>query len=132
MIAQGFAEFGPLPENPFAAFASLPDSLCFLARVDGEPAEERPTPLMQGAGIAAPFGTSTPPEFRRRGVQTLLINRRLSEAARQGCEYVVVSTMPDSGWQRNMERRGFRVAYTKLVMVRNWPQLTPPGADDGH
>jgi GNAT superfamily N-acetyltransferase len=132
VIAQGFAEFGPLPENLFAAFASLPDSLCFLARVDGEPAAGATGAIMRKAGIAALFGTSTLPEFRRRGVQTALINRRLWEAARQGCEYAVVSTMPGSGSQRNMERRGFRVAYTKLVMVRNWPELRPPGADDGH
>jgi GNAT superfamily N-acetyltransferase len=132
VIAQGFAEFGPLPESLFAAFASLPDSLSFLARVDGEPAGGATGAIMREAGIAALFGTSTLPEFRRRGVQTALINRRLWEAAGQGCEYAVVSTMPGSGSQRNMERRGFRVAYTKLVMVRTWPESRPPGADDGH
>ncbi len=36
VIAKGFAEFGPLPENLFAAFASVPDTLCFLARRDGQ------------------------------------------------------------------------------------------------
>ena len=38
VIARGFAEYGPLPENLFAAFATLSNSLNFLARVDGEPA----------------------------------------------------------------------------------------------
>jgi GNAT superfamily N-acetyltransferase len=132
VIAQGFAEFGPLPENLFAAFASLPDNLCFLARVDGEPAGGAAGAIMAEAGIAALFGTATLPEFRRRGVQASLIHRRLSEASRQGCEYAVVSTLPGSGSQRNMERRGFRIAYTKLVLVRSWPELTPSGADDGH
>jgi hypothetical protein len=50
-------------------------------------------------------------------VQTALINRRLWAAAQQGCEYAVVSTMPGSGSQQNMERRGFRLAYSKIVMV---------------
>jgi GNAT superfamily N-acetyltransferase len=131
-IAQGFAEFGALPENLFAAFAPLPDSLCFLARVDGEPAGGATGAIMREAGIAALFGTATLPEYRRQGVQTALINRRLWEAAQQGCEYAVVSTLPGSGSQRNMERRGFRVAYTKVVMVRTWPELRPPGEDDGH
>jgi GNAT superfamily N-acetyltransferase len=62
------------------------------------------------------------PEFRQRGVQSALIARRLHEAAKAGCEYAVVSTNPGSGSQRNMERRGFRVAYTKLVMMREWPE----------
>jgi len=132
VIAKGFAEFGPLPENLFAAFASVPDSLCFLARVDGQPVGGAVGAIMREAGIAALFGTATLPEFRSRGVQTSLINRRLWEAAKAGCEYAVVSTLPGSGSQRNMERMGFRVAYTKLVMVRTWPELTPSGAIDGH
>jgi GNAT superfamily N-acetyltransferase len=132
VIAQGFAEYGPVPENLFAAFATLPDSLNFLARVDGEPVGGGMGTVMREAGIAAFFGTATIPEFRGRGVQTALINRRLWEAAQQGCEYAVVSTMPGSGSQRNMERRGFRVAYTKVVMVRSWPELAVEGAADGH
>ncbi len=135
VIAGGFAEFGPLPEDLFAAFASLPDGLSFLARVDGTPAGGAAGAIMRKAGIAALFGASTLPEFRGKGVQTALINRRLWEAAQQGCEYAVVSTLPGSGSQRNMERRGFRVAYTKVVMVRTWPELAAPvepGDENGH
>ena len=45
------------------------------------PPGERWAPSCGEAGIAALFGTATLPEFRRRGVQTALINRRLWEAA---------------------------------------------------
>ena len=121
VIAQGFAEFGPLPDNLFAAFATLPGSLNFLARIDGAPVGGGVGVIKREAGIAALFGTATLTEFRGRGVQTALINRRLWEAAQAGAEYAVVSTLPGSGSQRNMERRGFRVAYTKVVMVRTWP-----------
>jgi hypothetical protein len=38
VLAKGFAEFGPLPDNLFAAFAAVPDGLCFLAWFDGQPA----------------------------------------------------------------------------------------------
>jgi len=31
-----------------------------------------------------------------------------------------------------MERRGFRVAYTKIVMIRTWPELEEQKANDGH
>ena len=90
--------------------------------------------LFREAGIAALYGTATLPEFRRRGVQSALIARRLHEAALAGCEYAVVSTQPGSGSQRNMERRGFRVAYTKIVMVREWAELEAPaqGGVNGH
>jgi hypothetical protein len=40
--------------------------------------------------------------------------------------------MPGSGSQRNMERRGFRLAYTKVVMMRDWPEASLPKDDDGH
>jgi hypothetical protein len=66
MIARGFAEYGPLPENLFAAFAKLPDSLNFLTRVDGEPAGGGMGAIMRAAGIAALFATATVPEFRGR------------------------------------------------------------------
>jgi GNAT superfamily N-acetyltransferase len=121
VIAQGFAEFGPLPDNLFAAFSTLPGSLNFLARIDGAPVGGGMGVIKREAGIAALFGTATLSEFRGRGVQTALINRRLWEAAQDGAEYAVVSTLPGSGSQRNMEGRGFRVAYTKLVMLRTWP-----------
>jgi GNAT superfamily N-acetyltransferase len=132
VIARGFAEYGPVPENLFASFATLPDSLNFLARVGDEPVGGGMGTVMREAGIAALFGTATTRQFRGRGVQTALINRRLWEAAQQGCEYAVVSTMPGSGSQRNMERRGFRVAYTKIVMVRSWPEVAGEGVADGH
>jgi len=132
VVAQGFAEFGPLPDNIFTPFAALPASINYLARVDAVPAGGGMACIMREAGIVALFGTATLPGFRRRGVQTALIRQRLWEAAQSGCEYAVVSTMPGSGSQRNMERRGFRVAYTKLVMVRSWPETRPPGTDDGH
>ena len=72
------------------------------------------------------------PEFRRRGVQSGLIAQRLHEAALAGCEYAVVSTNPGSGSQRNMERRGFRLAYTKVVMVREWPDAPAAKENDAH
>ena len=49
----------------------------------------------------------------------------VQEAIRAGSEYAVVSKQPGSGSQRNLERRGFRVAYTKVVMAREWPGLSP-------
>jgi GNAT superfamily N-acetyltransferase len=135
-IAKGFSEFGEVPEDVFAGFAVLPGTLACLAYVGDAPAGGAAGRIIPQARIAALFGASTLPDYRRRGIQTALIARRLHEAARAGCEYAVVSTQPGSGSQRNMERRGFRLAYTKLVMAREWPATDPAssasGNDDGH
>ena len=49
-----------------------------------------------------------------------MTHERLRMAAKAGCKIAVVMTQPGSGSQRNMERQGFRVAYTKFVMVKEW------------
>ena len=133
-IAEGFAQQIPVSAEVFGGFASLPGDLSFLARIDGTVVGGCGGRIIPEARIAALFGTATLPAFRNRGVQSALIERRLHEAALAGCEYAVVSTQPATGSQRNMERRGFCLAYTKLVMMRQWPELAPRanGADDGH
>jgi hypothetical protein len=133
-IAQGFSDVVPVSQDVFGGFGALPGALNFLARIDGVVVAGCSGRTIPEARIAALYGTATLPEFRRRGAQSALIARRLYEAALAGCEYAVVSTLPGSGSQRNMERRGFRVAYTKVVMVREWPELAAParGGANGH
>jgi len=131
-IAQGFAQDITVGEEVFGGFAALPGALAFLARIDGKVAGGGGGRVIAEARIAALFGAATLPEFRRRGVQSGLIAQRLHEAALAGCEYAVVSTNPGSGSQRNMERRGFRLAYTKVVMVREWPDAPAAKENDAH
>jgi GNAT superfamily N-acetyltransferase len=129
-IAQGLAQDIAVAESVFGGFAMLPGALPFLARIEGKVAGGCGGRVIAEARMAALFGTATLPEFRRRGVQTALIAQRLHEAAKAQCEYAVVSTHPGSGSQRNMERRGFRLAYTKVVMTREWPETVH--GDDRH
>jgi hypothetical protein len=68
--------------------------------------------------LATLFADSTIAEFRRAGLHRELIAARLNDAAAQGCDLATSSTLPGSGSQRNYERLGFQVAYTKLTMVR--------------
>jgi GNAT superfamily N-acetyltransferase len=117
-IAEGFAQQIAVAEEVFGGFASLPGNLSFLARIGDRIVGGCGGRIIPEARIAALYGTATLPAFRNRGVQSALIERRLHEAALAGCEYAVVSTQPATGSQRNMERRGFRLAYTKLVMTR--------------
>jgi GNAT superfamily N-acetyltransferase len=132
VIREGYAEMAALPEGLFLPFAVMADSTNFLAFVDGVPAGGSMGAILRNAQVAALYGSATIPAMRRRGMQTAMINRRLWEAREAGCEYAVVCTWPGSGSQRNMERRGFRVAYTKVVVERRWSELAGKGADDGH
>jgi len=128
-IAKGFEQDIVVAEEVFGGFAELPGALAFIARIEGKVAGGCGGRVIPEARIAALFGTATLPEFRRRGVQSALIARRLHEAALAGCEYAVVCTRPGSGSQRNMERRGFRLAYTKVVLMRLWPETQQESAD---
>jgi GNAT superfamily N-acetyltransferase len=72
--------------------------------------------------VASLGGAGTLPEFRNRGVQTDLIFARLQLAAKSGCDLAMVATMPGSGSQRNVERHGFRVVYTRTKFLRQWTE----------
>lgn len=70
-------------------------------------------------GIAQLSGASTLPDHRRRGVQTALLQHRLAEAARAGCDVAVVTTEPGSKSQQNVQRQGFSLLYARAVLVKS-------------
>jgi ribosomal protein S18 acetylase RimI-like enzyme len=69
--------------------------------------------------IFAVCGAGTAADFRGRGLQTALLRARLAAAAEAGCEYAVVVTQGGTTSQRNCERLGFRVAYSKVTVIKN-------------
>jgi GNAT superfamily N-acetyltransferase len=71
--------------------------------------------------LGAFFGAATLPEFRGRGIQSAFMQERLRIAQQAGCNLAVTLTMPATTSQRNAERAGFRVAYTKVVCVKACP-----------
>ena len=89
--------------------------LCYLAAVDGE--------IAAGAGLAIRSGMATLyadgviARFRRQRLQAELIAARLNEALAQGCDLVTASTLPGTSSQRNYERAGFQVAYTRFTLA---------------
>jgi GNAT superfamily N-acetyltransferase len=108
-VTPGWRQLGALPFH-------LPTAACFLALVDGEPAGGGALALHEG--VATLFGAGTLPAFRRRGVQSALLQARLAFAATAGCDLATTRTSPGSISQRNAERQGFRVAYTRALLVR--------------
>jgi hypothetical protein len=67
--------------------------------------------------VATCFGDSTLVSYRQRGAHAALIRARVREAARHGCDLITAGTQPGSISQRDYERQGFQVAYTKVTMV---------------
>jgi hypothetical protein len=119
VVARGFADIAPgLAPDFFVPFASIPNAICFVAYMDGQAVGGAGGATYPEAGIAPMYGASTLPECRKRGVQGALHRVRLRAAAAAGCEFGVVSTLPGSGSQRNAERNGYRLAYTKVAMQR--------------
>jgi GNAT superfamily N-acetyltransferase len=89
----------------------------FIAWVDGQPAGSAALSIRDG--MASFFSTSTHPRYRRRGVQAALIRARLAFAQRSGCDLAVVTTSPGSDSQRNVQRYGFGVGYTRITFTRD-------------
>ena len=69
--------------------------------------------------VAVLAGDGTVSDFRGRGLQNALIRARCAYAWRQGCTLAMSSTAPGSSSQRNYERQGFRVAYTKALLTKD-------------
>lgn len=89
---------------------------CYLAGSGGRPAAA--AAMSMNGGLATLFADGTVPGFRGAGLQGALIRERLRAAAAEGCDLATAATMPGSVSQRNYERNGFRVAYTKAILVR--------------
>src|SRR5262247_404389 len=104
--------------------AKRQDGLSFLAELDG-------LPIATGAmfihdGVALLAGASTIPEGRRQGAQLALLECRLRYAAEKGCDIAMMCALPGSPSQRNAERQGFRIAYTRI----KWSLISSSAGDN--
>jgi len=93
-------------------------ALAFVASVDGKL-------VACGTGLVIPehkvfalCGAGTLVNYRGRGLQTAILRARMAAAIEAGCEYAVVVTQGGSTSQRNAERVGFSVAYSKVTVIR--------------
>lgn len=119
-VGYGFFEQSELTTGEMdvgRAIFAMPGAACYLAVTD--------TGALAGGaacafrdGLATLFADSTVVQHRREGLHRELIVARLNEAIAQGCDLATASTLPGSGSQRNYERLGFTVVYTKIALVR--------------
>jgi ribosomal protein S18 acetylase RimI-like enzyme len=101
-----------------APFYQMERALAFVAGIEDKL-------VACGTGLVIPehrvfalCGAGTLAEFRGRGLQTALLCARMTAALEAGCEYAVVVTQGGTTSQRNAERLGFRVAYSKVTVIR--------------
>ncbi len=117
-LGHGFFENPELTEAEMDIGRDLfrvPASICYLGSVEGEAAAGAALAIHNNLATLCADGTI--PGFRRRGLQSELIVARLNEAVARGCDLATASTLPGSGSQRNYERLGFQVAYTKVTLI---------------
>ncbi|MGE0882612.1 MAG: GNAT family N-acetyltransferase [Blastocatellales bacterium] len=84
----------------------------FLAELDGQAIATGGLSITDGVALLA--GASTIPDGRKQGAQLALLDARLRYALEQGCDLAMMCAAPGSASQRNAERQGFRIAYTRI------------------
>src|SRR5665213_1577265 len=111
-------EFADLMLELGEVTAAREHTICFLAELDGTPGATGVLCLHEGVALFG--GSATVPELRRRGLQGALLRERMRYAFAHGCHLAMMAAMPGSNSQRNAERAGFSIAYTRT----KWQLMT--------
>lgn len=117
--SEGWSEFAEVADflKELGQVSAHSESLSFLGELDGKPIATGS--LIVAGDVALLAGASTVPAARRQGAQLALLEGRLRYAAAHGCTVGMMVAQPGSGSQRNAERHGFRIAYTRT----KWGQV---------
>jgi ribosomal protein S18 acetylase RimI-like enzyme len=114
-----FPDGAPEPyRGLIAPFYEMEGALPFVASTEGKLAACGTGLVIPEHKVFALCGAGTLAEYRGRGLQTALLRARMAAALAAGCEYAVVVTQGGTVSQRNAERLGFRVAYSKVTVVK--------------
>ena len=110
---EGWSEFTEVADflRDLGQVTARSKALSFLAEVDGKPVATGSLSITNDVALFA--GASTIPTARRQGAQFALLEERLRYGARHGCTIAMMVAQPGSASQRNAERHGFRIAYTR-------------------
>jgi hypothetical protein len=91
--------------------AKTKGGLPFLAELENQPIAAGMFYIYDDVALLA--GACTVPAGRSQGAQLALLEARLRYAAEQGCGLAMMCALPGSQSQRNAEKNGFRIAYTR-------------------
>jgi GNAT superfamily N-acetyltransferase len=107
-----YTEFADLMLDLMRVSAARDDCALFFVEQKGRAIATAALSLHNNVALFA--GASTVPEWRHQGAQQMLFESRSQYAARAGCDIGMVCAEPGSASQRNAERQGFRIAYTRI------------------
>jgi hypothetical protein len=112
----------PLPprdllEQSLRPYTDIPEFRRYTARIGGQLAGV--ASLRLDEGLAQLCGAATLPAFRRRGVQAMLLRRRLADAFHEGCDLAMMMTQPGSKSQENGYRQGFVLLYSRAILIKH-------------
>ena len=96
---------------------AYPNGKRYIAELDGLPVGFASMPVIDGVAICGTAGTF--PEFRRRGIQRCLIERRIADSAAMGCSLLLGGADLGSTPHRNFLRCGFRF----LPLGMSWADM---------
>ena len=120
-MLRGFFPGGDIPsgwDKLLMPMAQLSNGMPTIAWADGKPVAAFGGLICREWKLLMLGGTSTSPEYRGRGIQTAAIGQRLAIGVREGCDLAVVVTRGGTTSQRNAERMGFTLAYSKATLVQ--------------
>jgi len=83
----------------------------FIAELEGSPISTGMLFVYDDVAMLA--GASTVPEGRNRGAQSALLSARLRYARENGCSLAIMGASPGSQSQKNAQKNGFNIAYTR-------------------
>ena len=116
-----FEDQAPRFSDFFLPWAAPEHPLALAAFDNGKMAGVAGGLIVPEHNMAGFFGAAVLPEYRGRGIQTAFMQERLRLAQQAGCTLAVTLTTPGTTSQRNVERAGFRTAYTKVVCIKRHP-----------
>ena len=97
----------------FASTIGMPGWYHYVVHFDGEPGSA--SVLYVTEGVAQLFVATTMPDYRGRGAQQALIQRRLADGLAAGCDLATSQTVIDNASPRNMARHGFQQLHLRWI-----------------
>jgi len=123
VVRESFFPDGGQPagfDEMIAPMFGFPGTITFVAEAEGRIVATGAGLVIPAYKIVALHGAGTLKPYRGRGLQAAMLGRRLALAAQAGCEYAVIVTQGGTTSQRNAERAGFSVAYSKATLIKDY------------
>lgn len=104
-------ELGDFMFNFGSVSASCRGSYPYIAELNGQPIATGMLYIYDDVAMLA--GASTIVSGRNQGAQTALLEDRLQFAVSKGCSLAIMGAAPGSQSQKNAQKNGFQIAYTR-------------------